>query len=696
MDCDLKDDSEYNHLQDIVVQLRQAVADAKDVSSKIGSKTTLKVVVGNGSNSQGTLAQQDKVVDASGSFGLEFSSSSSISRHSNGHKSNNGVHEDVDFTLNSNEDGKHNLQKNRKSHETKTSVASPHQVSKQSRAESEKEDKSCSPPAINPKSQALAALMDRSGPVHDRLIHSQLARQKKVDELAAVLSQREWETFTGAPQVDRRSEAMLRRRTRAGELPEDTVTRLADYEVKKREERRRKQADERQAQMRQEVVTVSFLSPASRRIAKRAAERRKNAEAAAAGPSPSSDTCAPAAGGGAADTDAVEAVADGAARCSLSDPAAGAEPPLDPDLCTVVADEATPMAPPAINRELAPALFMDDLGDPVAAQSRCGPWHEARRMPELETQCRPPAQPAQNRLGHGARSGAVHAASTGRPRAHLPAGHHDAAPAQSTRASLSVGRAAQSTSTAGKAWGSGSAAGPQAGPSRQTAGSANGEAGCGCAEEFRSELRQDSPPPRSGKSVHFDPRVGERPGNVWGRRRPGGRDTPSAASCRDRDLLTGCDPDEKVSVPFLRMLRFHHPDPQETRHWQVVLLEGEQVLLRAHNARWQQRGCGPKPPLPSCLPASNTRLPPSLRPSLSLPPSLPPSPLFSILFACIRLLSPVPFPFSACDLPPTNADMHVCPVCGRAVRIFLRRGSFCCRPTRGQPTSWYGVGATRF
>eukprot|EP00291_Cryptomonas_curvata_P025431 CAMPEP_0172168586 /NCGR_PEP_ID=MMETSP1050-20130122/10231_1 /TAXON_ID=233186 /ORGANISM="Cryptomonas curvata, Strain CCAP979/52" /LENGTH=157 /DNA_ID=CAMNT_0012839547 /DNA_START=191 /DNA_END=660 /DNA_ORIENTATION=+ len=43
------------------------------------------------------------------------------------------------------------------------------------------------PPLINPKSQALAAQMDRAGPIHERLMQSELARQRKHEALVAAL-----------------------------------------------------------------------------------------------------------------------------------------------------------------------------------------------------------------------------------------------------------------------------------------------------------------------------------------------------------------------------------------------------------------------------------------------------------------------------------------------------------------------------
>ena len=129
-------------------------------------------------------------------------------------------------------------------------------------------------PTINPRSLALASQLGRTGPVHERLLLSGERRQKKIDQLADQLNRRELELLRGVPQIDKHSEELLRQRreTVGGSPsgpPEDTVARLADYEVKRREERRKRLGEQYEAQVRQATAPVSFLSPSSKRLVER-------------------------------------------------------------------------------------------------------------------------------------------------------------------------------------------------------------------------------------------------------------------------------------------------------------------------------------------------------------------------------------------------------------------------------------------
>ena len=556
--------TEHHKLQDIVLQLRQAVADAKDVSSKIYSKADIK---SSGLSKTSTSIEITASVlesKTAGSFEeTQFSTAytDALANYpSNSAQGDEPIVENPDFarnheqspfgeniSTNVNGDAKskdissHGI-KHRKCVDLKKAKVSPSQVAKAAKATSD-EEVPCSPPTINPKSQAMAAQMDRSGPVHDRLLQFELARQKKIEELATILSRREQEQVTGAPQVDKHSEAILRRRTQAGELPQNPITRLADYEVKKREERRRRQEEERQARLRESTATVSFLSPASRRIAERAQERRQGAETAAAA------AAAAAAAGSDGCLDASAASCGPAAACvSESTPPASAQP-RHPSRHGPEHYSASPFdifahtgAPPAA------AAVLGSASGPIlrlglAARTTAGGAASGPAAPDPVTQAavaaasRSPEQPAGPRPSESVRA----TAPSPEPPAPPPrAGGRGRSEQVSPPPPASQSRPrAVGDSDCRSAAAPSSRVGPAAVGARPPAGAGRGPAQPGGDGGWTAEPEpaEDSwrptrtPPVRPGKSVHFD--LGssdEARGRRARRRTPERRAEPRAAA----------------------------------------------------------------------------------------------------------------------------------------------------------------------
>ena len=73
-------------------------------------------------------------------------------------------------------------------------------------------------PLINPHSRALAERKERPGPVHDRLMQLVAERQRRLDARAAEQARRELDAVTGTPQIDRRSHEILRRKVLDGQV----------------------------------------------------------------------------------------------------------------------------------------------------------------------------------------------------------------------------------------------------------------------------------------------------------------------------------------------------------------------------------------------------------------------------------------------------------------------------------------------
>jgi hypothetical protein len=73
-------------------------------------------------------------------------------------------------------------------------------------------------PLINPHSRALAERKERTGPVHDRLMQLVEDRRRRLEARAAEQAQRELDAVTGTPQIDRRSHEILRRKVLDGQV----------------------------------------------------------------------------------------------------------------------------------------------------------------------------------------------------------------------------------------------------------------------------------------------------------------------------------------------------------------------------------------------------------------------------------------------------------------------------------------------
>lgn len=123
-----------------------------------------------------------------------------------------------------------------------------------------------SSPAIDERSRKLAAAKQRSGPVYARLLEAGEEIKKKQESSKQDRERLESESFTGKPQLNKKSE-MLAKKLHGGEVC--AVSRLTEQDIERRRENLKKIEMQHEAKVRASTETKTYINATSRRLASR-------------------------------------------------------------------------------------------------------------------------------------------------------------------------------------------------------------------------------------------------------------------------------------------------------------------------------------------------------------------------------------------------------------------------------------------